>query len=204
MTITNGYCTLAEFKAYVTVRAGTITTDAADDTVIEDIIEAVSRRIDNLTGRRFWANTVDETRYYQTHDQYNCPVDDLVTITSVSVDYYDQRSYTALSTTTDYELEPANASTLGWPYNNIHILPTSTVYFPVSKRGVKVVGDFGFPAVPDNIKTATLEIALNVWMARQGQVSGGRMTVTASGIVIRPEDIPPAVMQEIQFYRKRT
>ena len=60
----NAYATLAEFKTYRTVRGGTSSTDANDDTVMEDIIEASSRLIDQITRRRFYANTADETRYY--------------------------------------------------------------------------------------------------------------------------------------------
>jgi hypothetical protein len=135
MAITNGYATLAEFKLYDTSRGGTVTTDTNDDLVIEDLIELSSRYIDGETARRFWKPGSDETRYYTTLDDDDCEVDDLSAApTSVSVDYGGLRSYTALSTTDDYELDPPNAALDGLPYNCIAILPTSTAYFPASTR----------------------------------------------------------------------
>lgn len=203
MTVTNGYATLAEFKLYDTSRGGTVTTDANDDTVIEDLIELASRYIDGETGRRFWKVTNDETRYYTTLDDVECEVDDLSAApTSVSVDYGGLRSYTALSTTTDYELDPPNAALDGQPYTCIVILPTSTSYFPASTRGVKVVAKFGWPSVPDDIKSLCLAITLNCYKSRSGQSSAGDVSVTASGIVIRPRDVPEWGRQLITKYRK--
>ncbi len=203
MTITNGLASLAEFKAYATVRGSTATTDANDDTVIEDIIEQASRYIEGETGRRFWKNSSDETRYFQADKSDYCYVDDLAAApTSVSVDYNDERSYTALSTTTDYELDPPNAALDGWPYIRINILPTSSEYFSTNRRGVKVVGKFGFPSVPDDIKGLCLAMAFNNYQARSGQSSPGNITVTAAGVVIRPQDVPDWGQRVIGKYRK--
>lgn len=200
MTITNGYATLAEFKAYVTVRGGSTSTDAADDAVIEDLIEAVSRQIDNLTGRRFVAESSDSTRYFEAKDG-KCEIDELSTTpTSISVDYSGIRTYTAL-TAADYELLPDNASAKGLPYDAIIIAPASSAYFPEGRKGVKIIGKFGWPSVPDNIKSGCLAVCHNWWMERSGQASSGKVTVTASGVVIRPEDIPPHVMSDLLSLR---
>jgi hypothetical protein len=202
MTITNGLATLAEFKAFATVRGGTSTTDAGDDTVIEDIIEQVSRHIEGQTGRRFWKNSSDETRYFQAVDSEYCDVSDLsATPTSVSVDYSGIRSYTAIDAD-DYELDPPNAALDGQPYTRISLIPTSDEYFPLSRRGVKVVGKFGFPSVPDDIKNLCLAIGLNVYQNRSGQSSAGNATITAAGIVIRPQDVPSWGQQIITHYRR--
>ncbi len=203
MTITNGLCSLAEFKAYATVRGGTSTADTGDDAVIEDIIEQASRYLEGETGRRFWKNSSDETRYFQADNSLRCRVDDLSAApTSVSGDYSDNRSYTALSTTTDYELDPPNAALDGWPYVEIRILPTSSAYFPMTRRGVKVVSKFGFPSVPDDVKGLCLAIAFNNYQARSGQSSPGNITVTAAGVVIRPQDVPDWGQRIIAKYRK--
>lgn len=202
MAITNGYCTLAEFKIWATVRGGAVSTDTNDDAAIEDIVELVSRYLDNETGRRFYKNSTDETRYFQTDNSWCCEVDDLSTSpTTVSVDYSDQRSYTDLDSG-DYELEPVNAALDGKPYTQIEIAPTSDAYFPVSRRGVKVVAKFGFPSVPEDIKNLTLAIAHNVHQNRSGQSSPGNITITAAGVVIRPQDVPAWGQQVIRNYRK--
>lgn len=206
MAITNGYATLAEYKAWVATRgmAGTVATDTSDDASIEIIIEAVSRYIESETGRRFWKDSVDATRYYQTDDAYCVKVDDLSAApTTVSVDLNDQRIYTDLGSTV-YELSPANALLDGLPYRQIEIIQSSGYYFPTTPRGVKVVGKFGFPSTPTDIKEATLAITQAVYGSRTGQAASGRVTVTDVGIVIRPDDVPPFAQRVISNYRIRT
>jgi len=201
MAVINGLATLAELKAWIQVRGGATTTDTADDEVMEDIIEQASRYIEEQTGRRFWANSSDETRYFKPDEASRCEITDLSAYpTSVSVDYSQDRTYTALDSG-DYELLPDNAALDGKPYTELVLSPDTTAYFPTVRRGVKIVGKFGWPSVPGNIKNDCLAIAHNIWMSRQGQVAGGRVTVTAAGVVIRPEDVPPRVMQDIQSYR---
>lgn len=54
----------------------------------------------------------------------------------------------------------------------------------------------------EDIKNAVLQIVGNAYANRSGQSSGGRITVTASGVVIRPEDVPPLAQQAIERYRR--
>jgi len=88
------------------------------------------------------------------------------------------------------------------PFTSIMIIPSSTYYFSASRRGVKVVGKFGFPAVPEDIKGLTMAIALNFKQSRSGQSASGDVHVTASGIVIRPRDIPDWGYKVLANYRK--
>jgi len=204
MAITNGYCTLAELKAYAIPRGGgSASTDTGDDAVAEDIVELVSRYIDGQTGRRFFKNSTDETRYFKAAEEDYCDVGDLSAApTTVSVDYTNSRDYTALAAT-DFELDPINAALDGVPYTRLYIHPDSSEYFPANVRnGVKVLAKFGFPSVPEDIKNLTLAICLNVYQGRSGQASAGNVTVTASGIVIRPQDVPAWGQQIILNYRK--
>lgn len=54
MNLANSYATLADYKAYVVARGQTATTDATDDGVIQDLLNAASRYIDLQTHRRFY------------------------------------------------------------------------------------------------------------------------------------------------------
>ena len=203
MAITNGYATLAEFKAWITMRGSSTSTDAADDAVIEDHIEAASRYIDRETGKRFFVDSEDQTRYYTAEDSFLLEIDPLsASPTSVSIDTTGLRSYTALTEDTDFELLPYNAALEGQPYTQIAIIAAISSYFwPLTTKGVKVVGLFGFPAVPDDVKEATLAIAQSLNSSRSGQTSAGRVTVTAAGVVIRPEEVPPYAQRVIRHYR---
>lgn len=207
MAITNGYATLAEYKLYIAMRGlnGSVGTDANDDTIIETLIEATSRYIDRQTGRRFWKDGTDATRYYSTKDPYIVKTDDISAApTSVSVDLANNRSYTALETT-QYELEPINALLDGLPYRMIRIIASTEQYFPTTPNGVKIVAKFGFPATPTDIKDATLAITQSLYAARSGQSpTSGRISVTAGGIVIRPEDVPTFAQRIIESYRYKT
>lgn len=203
MTIISGYATLNEYKAWIAVRglAGSVGTDASDDTVIEILIEAASRYFDRETGKRFYLNSADETRYYTAEQSYEINIDPLATLTSLSVDYNGIRSYTAL-VAADYDLLPANAALDGVPYTQIEINTVlSGAYFPLGRNGVKLVGKFGYPSTPTDVKEATLSIAQSLNGSRSGQTAGGKVTVTAAGVVIRPEDVPSFAQKIIQHYR---
>lgn len=199
------YASLAEYKAWFSTRGlgGATGTDASDDTAIEAILEAASRYVDRQTGRRFYQNAVDETRYYTSEDQNRVEVDDLASITTVSGDYSGMRSYTEIPDT-DYDALPDNAALDGKPYNRIEINPMSGTYFPTTRKGIQIIGIFGWPAVPADIKDAVLMIAQSLNSTRSGQTASGKLTVTAAGIVIRPEDVPPFAQAVILHYRDVT
>lgn len=201
MTITNGYATLAEYKAFIAMRGlgGTVTPDVSDDSAIEIFIEATSRYIDNETGRRFYKDGSDTDYYFEAKE--NCiRLPDFASITTVSCDFANTRSYTALAST-DYDELPDNHTADGLPITGIAISPISTQYFPTQRRGVKITGKRGWAAVPTDIKNATLEIVNNLYSSRSGQTSAGRISVTASGVVIRPEDVPEFAQVIILHYR---
>jgi hypothetical protein len=201
--LTNAYATLAEFKAYMTTRGGSSSTDANDDTVMEDVLEDASRYLDGQTGRRFYADSADVTRYYTPLAQDRIYIDDLSAApTSIKCDYTADRSYSKTLSSSDYDLEPDNASAVGWPYTYVEMAPHASEYFPTIRKGVQIVAKFGWPSVPDDIKSACLGIALNVYQSRTGQSSAGNITVTASGVVIRPQDVPAIAQKTIEKYRR--
>lgn len=107
MTARNVYTPLADFKAYVTNRGGSIVTDAADDAVIEQLLEQASHYIDSACGRRFYPRV--ETRNYDLPDQTDQPDsselyfdDDLLEI----ITFTNGDSTTIAST--EYNLMPKN------------------------------------------------------------------------------------------------
>ena len=201
--ITNGYATLAEFKAWGSVRGGASSTDASDDSVIEELINTVSRYIDGQARRRFYAPTADETRYYTADDGDMIFVDDLSTDpTSVTQDEALDRAYSTTLASSDLDLMPFNAIADGFPYTWIEIAPHATTSFITNRKGIKVVGKFGFPAVPADIKDACLGIVHNIYQNRSGQSSAGNITVTAAGVIIRPQDVPAWAQKTIDRYKR--
>jgi hypothetical protein len=53
-----------------------------------------------------------------------------------------------------------------------------------------------------DIKNAVNMIVDNVYASRSGQTQGGRISVTASGIVIRPEEVPAMAQRVINSYKR--
>lgn len=197
------YATLEDYKSWIVSRGGEIAEDGSDDAVILTLLSAVSRYIERQTGRRFYSDSVDGTYYFQAKNSQSVRLPDFASITSVSVDYSNNRSYTTLTVSTDYDLVPDNYSADGVPINGLEISPLSTSYgyFPTQRKGIKIVGKKGWPAVPDDIEEAVLSISQNLYGSRSGQTSSGKITVTAAGVVIRPEDVPAFAAKIISHYR---
>lgn len=70
----NNYATLAEFKNYATSRGQTTTTDTADDAIVEFLLEAASRYIDDETGRVFYPFV--QTRYFNVPEGRELTLDE--------------------------------------------------------------------------------------------------------------------------------
>lgn len=195
MTISNGYCTLAEFKAYDVPSAAT---DSADDAVIEDIIEAASRYIDQETRRTFYARS--ETRYFSVPPGRElCLDDDLLSITTLT------NGDTTVISSSYYYLWPRNSA----PYSRIVLKQSSSILWALDSDGnseyvISVAGNWGYSSTaPDNIKEACLLIAAGLYKRRYGENLSSVATITAAGVVVTPQDVPGVAAQTIQAYRRR-
>lgn len=161
---TNGYITLSELKSRLDI------TSATYDSLLDAAIEAASRQIDAYTGRRFYRNATDETRYYTaTEPDLLLLPDDLGSLTSLATDDDGDRVYETTWASTDYDLEPANAALDGQPYTAIRVTPLGRYTFPSTSRGVRLVGRFGYStlaAVPDAVAEAAAIQAARLFKRR--------------------------------------
>ncbi len=146
------YCTIAELKARLTIA------DTTDDTILTQVVSAVSRWIDAFCNRRFYTTAADETRYFAPgyDDLLHCG--DLVSIASsgLKTDDDGDRTYENTWATTDYDLEPSNAALDGKPYTEIRVAPNGDYSFPIAAKGVQIVGKFGWSSAPAQVKEACL------------------------------------------------
>jgi hypothetical protein len=118
----NSYATLAEFKVFSTSRGQTATTDAADDSTIEKLLEGISRYVDDMTRRTFYPRY--EKRYYDVPILQNSPRnlfldDDLLEAVTVT-----NGDNTVVSPTV-YNLKPKNYS----PHYAIQIIGPSQIFW---------------------------------------------------------------------------
>lgn len=153
MTITNGYATLAEARAWMSVPDA----DTSADTIIEDIVESCSRWIDVYTGRHFYSVST-QARYFQAEDTAILFIDDLVSVdtSGFQTDDDGDRTYENTWATTDFDLMPSNANTKSEPYTWVEVAPQGSYSFPRYVKSIKITGTWGWPSVPDTIKRACL------------------------------------------------
>lgn len=104
----------------------------------------------------------------------------LTAITTLKVDGDDDGTYETTWTAADYQLEPLNGigddGAPGWPYNRVRAI--GGVTFPCSSYGratVQIVGTFGWAAVPDNVRLATIITAAWLW-TNKASPSGVQVT----------------------------
>jgi hypothetical protein len=192
------YATLAQFKAAVGI------TDTTDDTALQNVLDATDTLIDLHCDRKTGFGTASETRYY-TPENYNYVlVDDLVSVTTLQTDDNADGTYeTTWSSATDYKLAPINAALDGWPYDVIETSVTVPRSFPKNVYlGVKLVGVFGFPAVPAAVTQAAIIQANAVWSSRTAPfaVVGSQ---DLGGILRMTRALHPEAALILEPYRRR-
>lgn len=191
--MTERYASLIEFKNFARITS----TDATDDGVIGNILDGVSRLIDNETRRTFYART--ETHYYDVPDDDTLYIldDDLLTITTLT------NGDATVLTTTDYILLPNNSS----PKWGIKIKGSSTKCWEEDSNGdeeqaITILGTWGWSATaPADIKEACLEIAMAAYH-RFGENATSETTITSGGVVITPRDIPAGARAILDNYAR--
>lgn len=147
------YASLTDLKLAV----GEIT-DSARDALLLKALAAASRGVDDYCGapsRRFYRDTAASARQFRTMGRVACDsdgdlllIDDIADTTGLIVEVGDGTTWTAV---TDYEVDPDQAPTNGWPVTGLR-RPQST--WPTRK--VRVTARWGWPTVPDKVSEATL------------------------------------------------
>lgn len=161
------YATLAEAKAYLRI------TDTADDAEIAVAITAASRAIDKHCARQFGVEAAAVARLYtwtgeRIYGRQSLPVDDVSSTTGLAVVTLDEDGTTAdtLTSGTDYDLWPYNATHDDRPWSHLVLRPSSVAFLPRTARGVQVTALFGWAAVPAVVEQATLVQASRFFVRR--------------------------------------
>jgi hypothetical protein len=196
MSISNGYATLLQIKEILRIPAS----DTVDDAALERAIEAASRRIDGACDRVFYQEPTATTRVYDAPDFTRVSIDDVSTLDgfAVRVDDPSGTYATELVRDTDYRVEPLNNLTKGLPVYRLvslsGIFPRSTV-----RPGIQVTARWGWSAIPDPIRDATLLMAGRLFK-RNDSLLGVAGFSDLGVITVRGVD--PDVEHLIQQYRR--
>jgi hypothetical protein len=194
------YASLAQFKAAV----GIGTADTADDTALQNVLDATDTLIDLYCDRKTGFGTATETRYYTAEAYQYVLTDDLVSITTLQTDDDANGTYeTTWTSGTDYVLAPRNAALDGFPYTEIDTSVTWPRNFPKDVYlGVKVLGVFGFPSVPAAVVQAEIIQAGAVWNSRTAPF-GVIGSADLGGILRMSRALHPEAALILEPYRKR-
>lgn len=176
MSITNGYCTLAQVKSALSI------TDSTDDTALELAVNAASRQIDNWCGQRFWIDGTATVREFYVDSRGALDLDltqndvyGIATTTGlvVKVDQDGDGVFeTTLTSGTDFLLNPPNAADLipVQPYTGLSFgLNTGAIYGLPASYGrpvVQVTAKWGWPAVPDDVTQACVLQAAQLFKSK--------------------------------------
>lgn len=167
-SVVHGYCTIEELRDQASDDGSRLDAD-----LLARAINAASRGIDMYCsggvkdmGRKFWRDAAVVTRRFRTDDQSQVWTMDVATLTGLVVksdDDDDGVFETTWTINTDFVMEPLDvdqvaAGDTGVPYAFWMITAVGTKTFPVYVRrpGIQVTAKFGWSAVPDEVKLATI------------------------------------------------
>lgn len=176
------YATVNELQSFMQDGTTSSTTELAL------AIETASRSVDRICNRQFGLVAAPEARYYTaeyhrdsyrtsawefyqfpsstTQPSWTVSIDDLMTVTGLLVDVDNDGDNTYESSITDYALTPINAAVSGRPWTRLEIRSTSLVRPNGRLHGVRVTAKYGWSAVPDTVKMATLIQASRLFARR--------------------------------------
>jgi hypothetical protein len=203
MAITNGYATLTQIKAYMSI------SDNTDNDLLEDLVESASRSIDRIANRRFYLDSTASARLYRAYSDIFVYVDDIGTTSSlvVATDENGNGTYSkTLTLNQDYILDPLTASSLGRPFTQLTMV-SNTETWPIFpgltqnglRPGVQVTARWGWPSVPDDINMACLILAADLY--KRKDAPGGILGLGDLGVV-RMSPVGRDITAMVRAYKK--
>jgi hypothetical protein len=203
MAITNGYATLAEIKAYMSI------SDTTDDSLLENLVESASRSIDRIANRRFYLDATASARLYRAYSNIFVFVDDIGTTSNlvVKTDEDGNGTYSkTLTLNTDYILDPLTSQSLNRPFTQLTMV-SNTESWPIFpgitsnglRPGVQVTARWGWPSVPDDLNMACLILTADLY--KRKDAPGGILGLGDLGVV-RMSPIGRDVTAMVRAYKK--
>lgn len=183
---THAYLELEELKATLELTGSTY-----PDPDVRKAILAASREIDQVCGRRFWADAdATSIRYYSPRGVSSFWIHDLITLGSLAVDTAGDSTFaTTWIENTNFVLEPTYAASDGWPYTRVVINPRSPLALPGWPRSVKLTGKFGWTAVPSEVTEAASILAAKL-LRRSRESPSANLGGAAASIKMLPTNDP--------------
>lgn len=151
------YATNAELKSLLRIPA----LDTEDDAELGLAIESASRAVDDATNRQFGKVAAAEARVYTAkydrwRSRWSITIDDLMDDTGLVINVDDDDDQIYDQAVDAFRLYPFNAAERGRPWTRILVKSASTTLPTAAEGTVQVSALWGWTAVPETIKEATL------------------------------------------------
>ena len=175
-----------------------------DNGTFTALIDAASRRVEDFTRRQFNQATTATARRFRAADPLRLPVDDFYTLTDLAV-------VVGSTTLTSDQIDPRPWDGIvngqgGWPFFDLFRV---NGIWPNSRRAnVTVTAKWGWVAVPEGIKQATLDVAAvmsygvgSAPSQRKSEQLGDHL-VTLSDPSLTADNVPAELVSAEQYRRK--
>ena len=203
------YVTVAEIKADIPDSPLADEVDFTYDTVLGNMVTAASRMIDRYVGgwdNFFYPTTDSQTRYFDASGEEMQYIDPMVSLTSVAVSESGGRAasdYTSWTKDTDYFVSPYNYASIGMPIMSLVIDNDSGSKgtWGTTRKGVKVVGIFGWSATPPADIEQACKIQAVRWFMRAKQGYQDASANPNLGEMYYMKELDPDVKLLLQRYK---
>lgn len=161
------YATVSEVADWLGIQ------DSYDDSLLSVALASAEDAVDDYCGWRF--DSASATYTYSVASTSLLDLDALPLASSsgitLSTDDNDDGTFENTWSASWFQLEPLNGvgpnGRTGWPYTQVR--PVGGYWFPTSSYGrptVQIAGTFGWAAVPDNVRLATIQMAGWLWSSK--------------------------------------
>jgi hypothetical protein len=196
------YATLNELKTWLSIG----TADTTDDASLTIALNGAEAAIDRYCSRSFVAaGTVASVRYFEALDVDLVHVTDIGSLTDLAVatDLDFDGQYATVWTATDYQVDPINAIADSRPVTAIRARRAGTQSFPVygGEKLVKVTARWGWPAVPAEVKQATVLQAARFHSRRRAPLGSIQAPELGGGERL-PSRLDPDVQVLVEHLRR--
>lgn len=199
------YATAAELRGFKGVTA----TGSVADSDLEDVLDSVSREIEQFCNRQFNDAGTASARVFVPDSCRLAYVDDFHTTTGlvVETDPTGDGSFSTTWDSSDYQLEPlagvVNGQS-GWPFYKLRVVGAK--HFPLrsTARGqavLRVTARWGWAAVPAPVKQSCLLMAAETYKLREAPF--GIAGSDEMGMALRVRDNPMVRRKLSRYVRDR-
>lgn len=192
------YASVAEAREWLSID------DSYDDSTIALALTSAEDAVTEHCGWRF--DSVSATYVFHANSSSTLDLGALPLASSSITLKTDDNADGVYETTwasTDYQLEPLNGvgpnGLPGWPYTTIRGIDRAFPMDGNGRPGVQIVGTFGWAAVPDNVKLASIMTAGWVWTAKA--TPSGVMVTEFGPVSVRQV---PQAERLLRVYRRGT